>query len=165
MDPVSGKVKPLDSDRKRFIEESIENFNKDRLRSLYIAYRDLSKDEYVNSERANDEGKLIDQHDLVFLGVFGITDSLKDGVKEAVFKCHQAEVNVIMVTGENIVTATAIAKECNILGKEVDLKNLGPNEIEQDPKAINDNIMGPTITPNSISYWCRRTFWCFCINF
>ena len=70
-----------------------------------------------------------------------------------------------MVTGENIVTATAIAKECNILGKEVDLKNLGPNEIEQDPKAINDNIMGPTITPNSISYWCRRTFWCFCINF
>ena len=140
MDPVTGKVKPLDSDRKRFIEESIEKFNKDRLRSLYIAYRDLSKDEYVNSERANDEGKLIDQHDLVFLGVFGIRDSLRDGVKEAVFKCHQAGVNVIMVTGDNIVTATAIAKECNILGEEVDLKKLGPNEIEQDPEAINDNM-------------------------
>ena len=69
MDPSTGKVKPFDSGMKRFIEESIENFNKDRLRSLYIAYKDLSQDEYVNSERANDEGKLIDQHDLVFLGM------------------------------------------------------------------------------------------------
>ena len=44
-----------------------------------------------------------------------------------------------MVTGDNIVTATAIAKECGILGPEVDLSHLGPNEIEQDPEAINDN--------------------------
>ena len=140
MDPVTGEVKILDSEKKKFIEDSIENFNKDRLRSLYIAYRDLSKDEYINSERANDNGKLIDQHDLVFLGVFGIRDSLRDGVKEAVGKCHEAGVNVIMVTGDNIVTATAIAKECQILGPEVDLKQLGPKEIEQDPEAINDNL-------------------------
>ena len=139
MDPETGEEKPLNSDQKRFIEEAIEKFNKDRLRSLYIAYKDLTRDEYINSERANDEGKLVDQHDLVFLGVFGIRDSLRDGVKEAVLKCHEAGVNVIMVTGDNIVTATAIAKECNILGPEVDLKDLGPNEIEQDPEAINDN--------------------------
>ena len=43
-----------------------------------------------------------------------------------------------MVTGDNIVTATAIAKECGILGSEVDLKDLGPDKIEQDPEAIND---------------------------
>ena len=140
MDPITGEVNPLDSNKKKFIEESIENFNKDRLRSLYIAYRDLSRDEYTNSERANDEGKLIDQHDLVFLGVFGIRDSLRDGVKEAVVKCHQAGVNVIMVTGDNIVTATAIAKECQILGNDVNLDNLGPNEIEQNPEAMNDNM-------------------------
>ena len=76
---------------------------------------------------------------MVFLGVFGIRDSLRDGVKEAVFKCHEAGVNVIMVTGDNIVTATAIAKECQILGPEVDLKKLTPNDIEQDPEAINDS--------------------------
>ena len=140
MDPVSGDIKPLDSDKKKFIEERIESFNKDRLRSLYIAYKDISKDEYNNSERANDEGKLIDQHDLVFLGVFGIRDSLRDGVKEAVNKCHDAGVNVIMVTGDNIVTATAIAKECDILGDDVDLENLGPNQIEQDPEAMNNNM-------------------------
>ena len=153
-DPNKYKQFPFDSKRKRMttfvmneeftthyrIEQTIENFNKDRLRSLYIAYKDLSKDEYINSDRANDDGKLIDQYDLVFLGVFGIRDSLRDGVEEAVNKCHEAGVNVIMVTGDNIVTATAIAKECHILGHEVDLKNLTPNEIEQDPEAMNDNI-------------------------
>ena len=34
----------------------------------------------------------------------------------------------------------------------------------QIKKIYHNNIMGPTIRPNSISYWCRRTFWCFCIN-
>lgn len=75
---------------------------------------------------------------MVFLAVFGIRDSLRDGVKEAVKKCHEASVNVVMVTGDNIVTATAIAKECGILGAEVDLKDLGPDKIEQDPEAMND---------------------------
>ena len=140
MDPVTGEVKPIDDEKKQFIQEHIERFNKASLRSLYIAYKDLKQQEYINSERANDNGKLIDQYDLVFLGVFGIRDSLRDGVKEAVLKCHEAGVNVVMVTGDNIVTATAIAKDCHILGPEVNLEKLGPNDIEQDPEAINDNL-------------------------
>ena len=140
MDPVTGEVKPIDDEKKQFIQEHIERFNKASLRSLYIAYKDLKQREYINSERANDNGKLIDQYDLVFLGVFGIRDSLRDGVKEAVLKCHEAGVNVVMVTGDNIVTATAIAKDCHILGPEVNLEKLGPNDIEQDPEAINDNL-------------------------
>ena len=43
-----------------------------------------------------------------------------------------------MVTGDNVVTATAIAKDCGILGEDVDLKNLGPNDIESDPEMINN---------------------------
>ena len=72
------------------------------------------------------------------MAVFGIKDSLRDGVKEAVKKCHEASVNVIMVTGDNIVTATAIGKECGILGDEVNIKNLGCKDIEPDPEQIND---------------------------
>ena len=121
------------------IRESIKEFNKNKLRSLYIAYKDITKEEYDNCEKINDEGKLIDQYGMVFLAVFGIRDSLRDGVVEAVKKCHEASVNVIMVTGDNIVTATAIAKECGILGNEVDLKNLGPDKIEPDPEIMNDN--------------------------
>jgi len=120
------------------IKQSIEEFNKDKLRSLYIAYKDINQNEYENCETPDSNGKLIDQDDLVFLAVFGIKDSLRDGVKEAVRKCHEASVNVVMVTGDNIVTATAIAKDCGILGDDVNLKNLGAQDIEPDPEMMND---------------------------
>ena len=120
------------------IKQSIEEFNKDKLRSLYIAYKDISEYEYENCEKYGKNNKLIDEYDLVFLAVFGIKDSLRDGVKEAVKKCHEASVNVIMVTGDNIVTATAIAKDCGILGNDINLKNLGTKDIENDPELMNN---------------------------
>ena len=138
LDPETGEQKQLDDSVSMNIKQSIEEFNKNKLRSLYIAYKDITKEEYTNAEKENKDGKLIDQYDLVFLAVFGIKDSLRDGVKEAVNKCHEASVNVIMVTGDNIVTATAIAKDCNILGNDVDLKNLGPKDIEEDPELMNN---------------------------
>ena len=138
MDPDTGEIKQLDDSISIQIKTSIEEFNKDKLRSLYIAYKDITQNEYDNCEKVDSDNKLIDQDDLVFLAVFGIRDSLRDGVKEAVKKCHEASVNVIMVTGDNIVTATAIAKDCGILGEDVDLKNLGPKDIEKDPELINN---------------------------
>ena len=138
MDPNTGEKKTLDDSISTQIKQSIEEFNKDKLRSLYIAYKDISGNEFENCETPDSEGKLIDQDNLVFLAVFGIKDSLRDGVKEAVRKCHEASVNVVMVTGDNIVTATAIAKDCNILGSDVNLKNLGPHDIEPDPELMND---------------------------
>ena len=139
LDPDSCAKKALDDSVSMKIKQSIEEFNKDKLRSLYIAYKDITKEEYENCEKPQKNNKLIDEYDLIFLSVFGIKDSLRDGVKEAVRKCHEASVNVVMVTGDNIVTATAIAKDCGILGADVDLKNLGPNDLEEDPEAMNDS--------------------------
>ena len=136
LDPDTGEKKVLDDVVSMQIKQNIEEFNKDKLRSLYIAYKDINDSEFENCEKEKDN-KLIDQYELTFLAVFGIKDSLRDGVKEAVAKCHEASVNVIMVTGDNIVTATAIAKDCGILGNDIDLKNLGPNDIEEDPELMN----------------------------
>ena len=139
LDPENGTIKPMDDKNKERIKDSIKEFNKDKLRSLYIAYKDITKDEYDNCEKLKDDGQLIDQYGMVFLAVFGIRDLLRDGVVEAVRKCQEVSVNVIMVTGNNIVTATAIAKECGILGNDIDLKSLGPDAIEPDPEIMNDN--------------------------
>ena len=139
LDPDTGEKKILDDIISIQIKESIEEFNKDKLRSLYIAYKDISDSEYENCEKEGKDNKLIDQYDLIFLAVFGIKDSLRDGVKEAVKKCHEASVNVIMVTGDNIVTATAIAKDCGILGDDVNLKKLGSKDIEDDPELMNNS--------------------------
>ena len=138
LDPDTGRIEPLDNGTITRIKASIEEFNKNKLRSLYIAYKDINENEYNNCEQLNSNNQLIDQYDLIFLAVFGIKDSLRDGVKEAVQKCKDASVNVIMVTGDNIITATAIAKECGILGDDIDLKSLNHNQIEENPEKMND---------------------------
>ena len=138
LDPDTGEIKNLDNSTIERIKASIEEFNKNKLRSLYIAYKDISENDFNNCEKLNSDNKLIDQYDLTFLAVFGIKDALRNGVKEAVQKCKDASVNVIMVTGDNIITATAIAKECGILGDDIDLKNLNQNQIEGSPEKMND---------------------------
>ena len=52
--------------------------------------------------------------DLVFLGLVGIQDPVRPGVPEAVAKAKHAGVVTRMVTGDNIITARAIATECGI---------------------------------------------------
>ena len=110
------------------------------LRSLYICYKDITEEEFEDAEKyKNSDGKTLDQYDLIFIACVGIRDSLRNGVKDAVSKCHSAGVNVIMVTGDNIITATAIAKDCGILGKDVNLDNLTPADIEQEPE-LTENL-------------------------
>ena len=50
----------------------------------------------------------------MFLGLVGIQDPLRPGVTEAVRQCQGAGVFVRMVTGDNLMTAKAIARECGI---------------------------------------------------
>jgi len=138
LDPETGDIKNLDEEKRKFIDNTIEEFNKDKLRSLYVCYNDINENDFNNCEHPNGEGQLIDQYNNIFLTVFGIKDALRDGVTIAVKKCHEASVKVIMVTGDNIVTATAIAKECTILDETVDLKNLSKKDIEFNPEEIND---------------------------
>jgi Ca2+-transporting ATPase len=52
---------------------------------------------------------------MTFLGMVGIQDPLRDGVFDAVKACQMAGVTIRMVTGDNKLTAQAIAKECGIL--------------------------------------------------
>ena len=141
IDPETGNCELINDSVSSHIKNKLEEFSKNRLRSLYIAYKDINEEEYNNAEKLNAEGRLIDQYNLVFLCVFGIRDSLRDGVKEAVAKCNEASVKVIMVTGDNIITATSIAKDCGILGDEVDLKNLEENEVEKNPEKMHENSL------------------------
>ena len=139
IDPETGDVKPITDTERNFISDYIQQFNRQMLRSLYICYKDISAEDYEKCDSfQNAEDVTIDQSDCVFIGVVGIRDSLRNGVKEAVIKCHSAGVNVIMVTGDNIITATAIAKDCNILENDVNLDNLGPNDIEEEAELTDD---------------------------
>ncbi len=143
LDPKTGEIKPIGDQERKFISEKIIKFNKQMLRSLYICYKDITQEEYENCEvYRNSEGLSIDQFGCVFIACVGLRDSLRNGVKESVIKCHSAGVNVIMVTGDNIITATAIAKDCNILGDDINLENLSPGDVEEEPELTDSPIRG-----------------------
>ena len=67
LDPKTGNIEPLKDENLTFINDTIEDFNKDKLRSLYICYKDITQAEYDNSEAVDNNGLLIDQKDLVFV--------------------------------------------------------------------------------------------------
>lgn len=73
-------------------------------------------------------GKSLD--DLIFLGVAGIDDPPREEVPEAVALCHQAGIHVIMITGDHLSTAQAIAREIGISKDERSSALVG-SELEQ----------------------------------
>lgn len=84
-----------------------------------------------SSSKATNPNLAEDQ--LVFAGLVGLIDPPKKGVKEAVATCQQAGIHVMMITGDHVETATAIASQLGIfqgdkpgmsraiLGRELDL--------------------------------------------
>ncbi len=109
---------PLTESYKKRIEEVNKQFAQKALRVLALAYRELPKDFMPNQA----------DEDLVFLGLVGIIDPPRPEVKEAIKRCHQAGIKVFMLTGDNPITAAAIARKINLVkekpltikGKQID---------------------------------------------
>ena len=96
IDLTDGSIKTLGDQEKTDISDKINSFNKLMLRSLYIAYRDITQQEFDDFGKSDENDNAIDQHDMIFVCIFGIRDSLRNGVPEAVLKCHKARVTVVV---------------------------------------------------------------------
>lgn len=108
---------PVNDQIKSIVNDQIITYAKQALRTIVIAYKDLEPEEHgVNHDEPVDEDvKNVEKNNLTLIGVIGIMDILRSEVPPAVETCKGAGVIVRMVTGDNIVTAKAIARQCNIL--------------------------------------------------
>ncbi|GFY93736.1 cation transporter/ E1-E2 ATPase family protein [Actinidia rufa] len=88
-------------------KDTIEQFASEALRTLCLAYMELENGFPVD--------KAIPSSGYTCIGIVGIKDPVRPGVKESVALCRSAGITVRMVTGDNINTAKAIARECGIL--------------------------------------------------
>ena len=88
------------------------------LRTIGLLYKDFTQWPPKGSPIQKDDPKqaVFDAvfKDMVCLGIVGIQDPLREGVADAVHACQNAGVFVRMVTGDNLLTAKAIAEECGI---------------------------------------------------
>lgn len=119
-DPTQDLSKsPMTADSTEMIKDLIESYASRSLRTIGIVYRDFERWPPRNAKRLEGEGNQVVFEDvfhrMVFIGMVGIQDPLRDGVPEAVKECQRAGVVVRMVTGDNMLTAQAIARECGIL--------------------------------------------------
>lgn len=131
-----GHTVELGEDMKNFIiKEVIEEFAKGALRTICLAYKDLRPNEGGITHEDDDEdhvNKIVEKMGLTCIGVLGIRDIIRPEVPDAVRTCKNAGIRVRMVTGDNKITAMAIAKECNIIEKETeDCVMTGPEFYER----------------------------------
>ncbi|KAF3436241.1 hypothetical protein FNV43_RR23333 [Rhamnella rubrinervis] len=113
----SGIVKSLNDDVKEKLEKIIQGMAASSLRCIAFAYVQISEEEL----EYNDDGKShkrLKEEGLTLLGIVGLKDPCRPGVKKAVEACKYAGVEIKMITGDNIFTAKAIATECGILGTD-----------------------------------------------
>ncbi|ANQ06072.1 Sarcoplasmic and endoplasmic reticulum Ca-ATPase [Plasmodium coatneyi] len=109
---VKNEVKPLTEELKNVICNQVKGMGKRALRTLSFAYRKLKKSD-LNVSNAEEYFKL--EKDMIYLGGLGIIDPPRKYVGRAINLCHLAGIRVFMITGDNMDTAKAIAKEINIL--------------------------------------------------
>ncbi|XP_008777739.2 probable calcium-transporting ATPase 8, plasma membrane-type [Phoenix dactylifera] len=125
-----GNTVSLSDEQKKNIADVINTFACEALRTLCLAFKDMHGDH--NGEEIPADGYTL-------IAVFGIKDPVRPGVKDAVQTCIAAGIKVRMVTGDNINTAKAIAKECGILTED-GLAIEGPEFRSKSPEEMKELI-------------------------
>ncbi|MDE7084067.1 MAG: HAD-IC family P-type ATPase, partial [Clostridia bacterium] len=94
-----GGVRNLTADDLCRAEADCAEMSAEALRVLAFAYKD---------------GGNLSEDNLTFIGLCGMMDDLKEGVKDAVEQCREAGIATVMITGDSPATALAIAKKAGI---------------------------------------------------
>ncbi|MEA3295467.1 MAG: HAD-IC family P-type ATPase [Euryarchaeota archaeon] len=119
---VNGNTEPLHKDE---IREKIDEMAKEALRLLAMAYKVVPSDKKTLDPD--------DLSDMTFLGIQGMIDPPRDEVIEAIKKCKNAGIRVVMITGDYVKTAKAIASKLGINSTKAltgsEISNLNDDEL------------------------------------
>lgn len=101
-----GKACPISAEDRRQIFSDIRRMGKKALRVIAVAYKDTPHSH-------------ISENELIFLGLIGMMDPPRPEVRKSVSEAIRAGIKPVMITGDNKVTAEAIATDIGIRGKSV----------------------------------------------
>ena len=103
-----GKVVPMTEERREQILAANKGMADEALRVLALADR-------IYDEVPDDCSAAALEHDLTFCGLSGMIDPVRPEVAPAIAEAHDAGIRVVMITGDHIDTAVAIAKQLGIV--------------------------------------------------
>ncbi|KXZ14893.1 ATPase [Bacillus nakamurai] len=137
-----GKSALYSGEKKAETEEVLKQLASQALRTIAIAYKPLKSGEKPTMEQA--------EKNLTMLGLSGMIDPPRPEVREAIKECREAGIKTVMITGDHVETAKAIAKELRLLpkkGRVMDgkmLNELSPKELAE---AVDDVYVFARVSP------------------
>jgi P-type Ca2+ transporter type 2C len=132
---INGKTIKLTSKRKKEILLAAHKMEQKALRVLGFAFRNFSKKE------------LLEEKELIFLGLAGMIDPPRSEVKQAIKECREAGIKVKIITGDSALTAKAVGEKIGIVGRvveELELKKMSDEELSNSMKEI---VIFARVTP------------------
>jgi Ca2+-transporting ATPase len=123
---INNEVREINDKDIQMILDQNEVYSKQAYRVLGFAYRETDTPKSMDLEQ-----------DLIFVGMVAMIDPPREEAKDAIAKCHHAGIRVMMITGDHLTTAKAIATELNILKEGglalsgEDTKNMTDEEFEE----------------------------------
>jgi P-type Ca2+ transporter type 2C len=126
---VDGEIVDLSDERRRELEAQNESFAEDALRVMGFAYRPD-----VPESRARNPDEDVEQ-EMVFLGLQGMLDPPRPEVPDALAGCLDAGISIVMITGDNAVTARAVGEEVGLRSATVvtgpELEEMSDEELRE----------------------------------
>ena len=138
---VNGRVRDITNEDKKEIVHMNVFYSERGMRVLCFAKREFSNKTDINE---NDENKY------TFIGLCAMTDPPREESKAAVADCISAGIKPVMITGDHIVTASAIAKEIGILEKPEEAVEGAALDAYTDEQLVNfvaDKSVYARVTP------------------
>ena len=132
-------ARPLSEERRQAIRTLNEELAGEALRTLGVAFRSLPRDGLQQTNGASDEL----EHELVFLGLVGMSDPPRPEVQEAIKVAQKAGIRSIMITGDHPKTAAAIARELGIATTDTAISGA---ELE----GMSDEVLRKTVQAASV---------------
>ena len=109
----NGKIVPLEGKHKDAISEVNLEYASRALRVLALCARKIGDDVDIEDVESVES-------DMIFLGLVGIMDPPRPEVPDSIAKCHAAGISVMMITGDQRMTAMAVGREIGIVTEDTD---------------------------------------------
>jgi len=141
---VNGKLVRLSTAKRKELKRIKTNMENNALRVLALAYKPIKRYE------KKDHNKKLAETDLVLLGLVGMIDPPREGVKDAVALCKKAGIKTFVITGDSGLTAKAIAKQVGMADEKTEvITGEEINEMKDVTlrKRLGSNVIFARVTP------------------
>ncbi|MFA5466977.1 MAG: calcium-translocating P-type ATPase, PMCA-type [Candidatus Izemoplasmatales bacterium] len=126
---IQGVVREMTDQDRQLILDKNDEYSSQAFRVLGYAYKETTNPQSMDEEQ-----------NLIFVGLTAMIDPPRKEAKAAIEKCHKAGIRVMMITGDHLTTAKAIATELNIL-KPGHIALSGEDTVKMTDEEFEDAIL------------------------